>query len=335
MECPKDAPRGKVSQVNGAFEAWTKTHRDVDPHSVYVGVYDADSAPDPLVLARISEVIAQHDAAQRKRPAILQQVSSYCVGLDTMRGFVGALRLADALAQTRWALGFEYPLYETFARSVHRGTLRPLIYCVGHGCFVSAATLNAVGGFPTISPNDDLALGYLASSSAFDVHPIPALDYCEVAPNPLVLIRQARFWYAGSARFWKDIVEFRRTFPVKRNVLQDIVLWSSGHGRRIAWAWRAALWTFALVAAGRAQAWSLIIALVVLHALYVHAGFLQTIFALREIPCAADVIGLRRVRASQWLLAFALASFVFVIRSLGPLSAALVGPARGAFKTER
>ncbi|MFG3225336.1 hypothetical protein ACGF07_11240 [Kitasatospora sp. NPDC048194] len=313
---------GKVGQLNAALRAWSD-RRGADRSTVYVGVYDADSQPDLAVFDRMSGQVAVRGAQGAAAPEIFQQVSCYCRNLGDMRGLRAALALPDALAQTRWALGFEYELYRRYSARARRGTLRPLAYCIGHGCFVSADFLERIGGFPTLSPNDDLALGYQASLLGAEIAPVPALDYCDVAPDSLSTIRQSRFWFHGSARFDTDLRAFRAELGVRPGRLQWWALLAAGHGRNLAWAWRAALWTVAALLAAVAGQPALLAVLLALHLWYVQGGYLQTLRQLRRLPGGADRSGVGRLPLRLLAAGAVAASAAFVIRSLGPLTGSL------------
>lgn len=339
VEAPAQA-QGKVGQMNTAVAFWNALPgRRAEPENVYFGVYDADSSPDPRVFDAVLRTMEERDRAGAPRPGILQQVSCFCQNVHELRGGMGALRLADALAQTRWALGFEYPLYAGYSRAVRGGGLRRLVYCVGHGCYVSQAVLERAGGFPTCSPTDDLALGYLASVAGMEVCPIPVLDFCDVAPNPFSTIRQSRFWYRGSARYHRDMRVFRRQLGVSPGLAQWWLLVADGRMRAFFWAWRSALWVGAAVFALATGTWGLLALLVVGHLLYVQAGFLHVLGALRRIPGAADHLRLPRLSPGRVALGLAAASVMFVVRGIGPMTASLgfkpPRPAGVAWKIER
>lgn len=319
---PADAT-GKVGQLNAALRWWSAGHGGKRGAPVYVGVYDADSKPDPAAFQTMAQVIGAETSTGRPLPEIFQQVSCYCRGMGALRGMRAALRLSDAIAQTRWALGFEYDLFRRYTRQAASGRLRPLAYCIGHGCFVSLDFLERIDGFPTLSPNDDLALGYQASLLGAQVRPVPALDYCDVAPDSLSSVRQSRFWFHGSARFAVDLRAFRADLGVRPDRLQWWYLLAVGHGRNIAWAWRAAAWVAAMALAVADGRWALSAVLVGLHLAYVQGGFLQTWRHLHTLPGAADLSGVREFPARLLLTSLVAASAAFVIRSLGPLTGSL------------
>jgi hypothetical protein len=322
VQAPADA-QGKVGQMNAGVSFWRSRNGDDDARNVYVGVYDADSVPDQRVFDALRRAVSSRERARAELPGVFQQVSCYCQNIDELKGFVGAISYADALAQTRWALGFEYPLYERYSRAVQSGRDRRLVYCVGHGCFVSLNLLERIGGFPTCSPNDDLALGYLASVAGIEVQPIPVLDYCDVAPDPFASIRQSRFWYLGSARFDKDIDFFRRSYGFAPSIRQRLLLHLDGRARSFFWAWRSALWLGSVIFAIAVQAWWLAALLLFAHVVYVHGGFLHTLRLLKRLPGADERLRTARLSAGSFAAAMLMSSVTFVIRGLGPMSASL------------
>lgn len=308
----------KVEKLNLALASWRPP--DVDPAITYVGLYDADSFPDAATFSLIAAELGRRATSGEQPPAIFQQVSCYCRNLRSLRGPRGLVSLADAFAQTRWALGFEYQLYGRYSAATRRGQLRPLAYCVGHGCFVSLRFLDRIGGFPATSPTDDLALGYLASALGAEIAPIPALDYCEVAPDPILSMRQSRFWFSGSARFWRDLRHAWTTCPPAPSVLQRTVLYSEGFGRNAAWAGRGIGWVVTIGGALITRRWRLAALLAVAHLAYVQGGYVQTLAALRELPAARERTGIDDIPRWRLVAGGVAASGAFVLRGLGPAS---------------
>jgi hypothetical protein len=322
IEVPAEAGT-KVGKLNLAVAGIAV---DPDGRETYVGVYDADSDPDPRVLDRVA-------APTDRRPAVYQQVSCYCRNLSTLAGGRGVLALADALAQTRWALGFEYPLYTRYSRAVRRRRIRPLAYCIGHGCFVSLSFLDRIGGFPTQSSTDDLALGYVASALGAEIAPVPALDYCEVAPDPVQSVRQSRFWFSGSARFWRDLRHAGRVLGARPSAVQSVALHLDGAGRNAAWAGRGPAWLLALLLAAGFRRRELVAALVAAHVLYVQVGYVESLRALRALPSAAVHTDLGRLPRWRVAAGAGAASAVFTLRSLGPFLGAVDGQRRRQGRT--
>ena len=313
---------GKVGQMNAALPL-CKRLAEGRPGPVFIGVYDADSSPAPSVVANLERAIAE--ARERGHPpaAAYQQVSCYIRNAGRYKGWRGALAIAEALAQTRWALGFEFPLFLSYEKASRAGALRPLIYCIGHGCFVALGFLERVGGFPTQSPNDDLALGYLISALGEPAAPLSSLDFCDPAPDPIALIAQSRFWYRGSARFKADLDHYVQYFSLALPPTQMLAFRLTGTLRNLTWAWRPSFAAAGIVAALLAgQPW-LALAVLGCAALYVLGGLSQTWSQLRRIPDAASIAGLGSISLAQRFRIFAVAPFIFAIRSIGPATASL------------
>ncbi|MEM7729886.1 MAG: glycosyltransferase, partial [Pseudomonadota bacterium] len=329
LVAPRESER-KVGQLNYAFTTLRAELAEGETH--YIAVYDADSAPEAGVFDAFARALAQSAGA----PSIFQQVSCYCKNLGPIAEARAAFRTADAIAQTRWALGFEYGLYRRYHSAVQAHRLRDLAYCVGHGCFVSTDFLIRIDGFPTESETDDLALGYLASAMCEDVAPLPALDFCEAAPDPFATIRQSGFWYRGSARFANDLEIFRRKHQLQIEWRQWWWFRLRGTGRKVAWAWRGAMFVTALAASlALLSPWLLALTLFT-HLLYVQVGYWETVGQLRSDPAIAHASGLDDLSIGRLLWGAAVSTPIFLIRSIGPLCASLgIGPGRRAWKSDR
>jgi hypothetical protein len=319
--CLADDGGTKVAKLDRALGRWLARYPDRSPG--YVGVYDADSLPDLSVFAHLDAEVTDRTRRGAALPEVFQQVSCYCGNLRSLEGPGSLLSLADAMAQTCWALGFEYQLYRRYTAAVTSGRTRPLAYCIGHGCFVSREFLDRIGGFPKLSPTDDLALGFFASALGAQVAPVPALDYCDVAPDPILSMRQARFWFAGSVRFWRDLRYARDRFQPAMGRWQWITLHLAGFVRNIAWAGQGAAWVAAVVLAVATGQWILAAALVFAHVAYVQVGYIQTVWALYRLPGARAATGVAGIPRWRWAAGCLAASGNFLLRSLGPLLSTL------------
>jgi hypothetical protein len=334
--CLDDDGGTKVAKLNRALDRWS-TGAGAGRRPDYVGVYDADSLPDLSVFAHLDADVADRRRRGVALPQIFQQVSCYCANLRSLNGTGGLLALADAITQTAWALGFEYPLYRRYAAAVHNGQNRPLVYCVGHGCFVSPDFLDRIGGFPTVSVTDDLALGFMASVLGAQVAPVPALDYCDVAPSPVESMRQAGFWFSGAVRFGEVLRHTRNRFRPVVGRWQWVTLHAAGALRMTAWAGQGVAWIAAVALAAVTGQWLLVGALLLAHVAYVQVAYVQTVWALHRLPGARRATGVDAVPAWRWAAGGVAASASFVLRSLGPLAAtfALGRRALPTWKQER
>jgi len=327
----------KVGQLNYAYEIYSTNYSQPTKHE-YIATYDADSAPHPKVFAAVIKILESFEPSptHNQPAAVYQQVSCFCKNLPTEGGFLNYCKIADAIAQTRWSLGFEYNNYVKYANCVENSRTRNLAYCVGHGCFVSIEFLNRIGGFPEESLNDDLALGYLASAMGEQIVPIPNVDFCDVAPNPFASIKQAGFWYGGSSRFNQNIATFIDKFSLDVSFVQRIYFSIQGHGRNLAWAWRGFLMLFALIVAVALQSKILIILLLIAYVLYVHIGFLETYYQLKALSENLEIIDLDTISGPTLWLSCLAAGPMFFIRSIGPLLGSLgLGEGAQAWKTDR
>lgn len=321
LKAPREST-GKVGQLNYAYNYLKK--KEIDG---YIGVYDIDSRPTKNVFYIMENIMKN----EKIKPEIFQQVSSYCNGIEKMKGFKGALAIADAFSQTRWALGFEYPIYKLYNNQVQKNKLRPLIYCIGHGCFINIEFLNRIDGFPNINVNDDLSLGYLASTLGIKVHPIPLLDYCEIAPNPGMSIKQYKFWFSGSSRYYKDIKNYKQKYKIKLSKIQNSIFYLQGGIRNFLWAWRSNIILLITLLSIILQ-WRLgIIFSLMSWLIYVIIPFYSTYIELKRINHI-------KVRLSMIILGIISSPINFIIRGIGPCIAMTTnfrGKKNIKYKTER
>lgn len=318
----------KVGQMNYAFSI-IRNSRNIGG---YIGVYDADSRPDPKTLDCLSRLLDSRSVNGRPCPAVVQQVSSYCEKSEKLRGIWGCMALADALSQTKWALGFEYPLYKLYSWCCRRQKrVRPLIYCIGHGCFVRVSFLEKIGGFPEYNQNDDLSLGYLVSVLGEEATALPALDFCEISPDQRTTIKQYRGWYSGSARYYQDIRYYSEYYRCPLNAFQRLVFRVQGGLRNFLWAWRGMLWVLLLLCGILTGSGFLLLCVLADMVAYVILPAIATAFSLRRN-------GLLKIIYPRLIFTLALAPINFVIRGIGPAIAS-VFPAKSVqtdtYKVER
>lgn len=325
IKAPSSAA-GKVGQMNFGLE-WICSNLRVPE---YIGIFDADSRPDPNVLRVLHSFLQNRTEQCRKAPEIIQQVSSYFGKAECLKGGSGVLAICDALFQTKWAIGFEYPLFRCYSRSVQKSKLRPLAYCIGHGCFVRSDYLQMIGGFPTYNKNDDLSLGYLTSVFGAEICPLPSLDVCEISPIQKMTVKQYRNWYSGSARYWKDICHYEQEFSANLSVMQKCVFFIQGGIRNVLWAWRGTLWLLLLV-----------VGLLSGRTFFQLAGLLALVLYV-WLPLTITAHTLYREEAISVKKSFLCAAIVFspisfLIRSIGPCLASLSIGARKSeqYKAER
>lgn len=234
--------KGKVGQINYTYNNYLK---NLDEDNYYVGIYDVDSRPDSSVFKAICNIVNKR--ANIDIPPLIQQVPSYFVGYEKLKGLEGLLAFADAFSQTRWALGFEYAIYKRYSKKVIGNKIRPLIYCIGHGCFVHSKTIDYIKSFPEQNPNDDLSLGYLMSVLGLEVMPLPVPDNCEIAKKSVSSINQYRFWFGGSKRYMDDINCYCKKYNISLSKIQKFWFRLQGGMRNFFWACRSMLFTLSAI----------------------------------------------------------------------------------------
>jgi len=211
----------KASQLNFAIQELPKMFPTISEPKTYIGVYDADSRPDPHTTTYIGWNATLSQAEGFEFPPAYQQVSIYFKNFtklpDTMEGIL--LKL-EAIFQTRWSLGYELPNYfEQYINYTNpsKSKLQFLIdsrlnYFIGHGCFIRLDILHKVGGFPTYSATEDLSLGYILSLLKIPIKPIPFFDFCEVPISLKILVNQSKAWFATEMSIFLTVQFVKRNY---------------------------------------------------------------------------------------------------------------------------
>lgn len=194
-----------VDQVNYAarVELARLADEGLDPQRVWVGVYNADSRPNPTTLDLLGPA-AGAGPALTQAPRIVQQSALFTTNLHTFPpGLRGAVLAGAALLQSRWTLAREIPRLRRQARQARAGGARwpRLAHCVGHGLFVRGDEFHRHGGLPVEPMNEDLAFGYLACASGTPIDPLPLLEHGDSPSTVRGLIRQARQWFWSYAEY--------------------------------------------------------------------------------------------------------------------------------------
>lgn len=185
-------------QLNAALDdVRNRVHHRRITGPVVVGVYDADSRPDPRTLAYIDWTIR----TTRRDLVAFQQTVSYLLNADELRST--PLVHANAVYQSVWNLVFETSRLLASQRACEHN--RPLLfppYCIGHGEFFSLTALNEIGGFPRTGPCDGIQIGFALSRAAIPVIPVPFDDSCQSPTDLRTIVRQHTYWYSGNLQFF-------------------------------------------------------------------------------------------------------------------------------------
>ena len=234
IEAPANC-KGKVGQLNYALSFLHETNsiQTID----YIGIYDVDSRPSYGTTTILHHMIDSYLESLKELPYVFQQISLYNHNLYRF-GIKNIFNIDDAVLQSQWSIGFEYPLLTIYKKARDTNRILPLVYCIGHGCFISASFLKQIGGVPTINKNDDLSLGYLLSTMRGNIVPLPSIDSCEIAPTVYESIKQYQNWAKGSFRFWRDIQTYIKNHNLNITPVQKTWFWIEGTARNCLWAYR-------------------------------------------------------------------------------------------------
>ena len=206
-------PGRKAEQLNWALRpealAQILEADAADPSRVFVGVFDADSVPDPDTLRWIAgEELAGRAALAyqgvtlslanwgalgiRGRICAIQQSSIFTrVSLARLVNEVRRIRLIDRVTARipgragRWA---RTALELCFRRSQ---------ICLGHHQFVRLDVLQGLGGFPTGGATEDSTLGYMLGARGILIRPMPMIELTDLPETKEKIVRQNARWYQG------------------------------------------------------------------------------------------------------------------------------------------
>lgn len=229
-------PGRKAEQLNWALrpealQAVLEGHARA-PERVFVGVFDADSLPDPDTLRWIAgEELAGRGALAyqgvtlslanwealdlRSRICAIQQSSIFTrVSVARLISETRRVRAIAAVARRvpgrggRWlgaALEF------CFRRSQ---------ICLGHNQFVRLDVLQALGGFPTRGATEDSTLGYRLGARGVPIRAMPLIELTDLPETKEKIVRQNARWYKGVLDDVGELWAAWRAAPTPFNLAQ-------------------------------------------------------------------------------------------------------------------
>jgi cellulose synthase/poly-beta-1,6-N-acetylglucosamine synthase-like glycosyltransferase len=182
----------KAKQMNFALATLKKTGVLRPDEATYVGVYDADSAPDPYTLRVLSTY------ARENRPVAFQQYPIYLRNC----GKLSRLMRNEAILQTAHSVCVEYPRQRRVNSAIQAGRNAgpTFTYCIGHGVFFRSDWILEVG-FPETAPVEDLPLGFMLSLGKKQIWTLPLFDVCTVPSSTNAFIRQTATWFEAQLEF--------------------------------------------------------------------------------------------------------------------------------------
>ena len=206
-------PGRKAEQLNWALRpealAQVLEGEATDPARVFVGVFDADSVPDPDTLRWIAgEELAGRGALAyqgvtlslanwaslgiRGRICAVQQSSIFTrVSLARLVNEVRRIRLIERVtARIPGRAG-------RCARTALAFCFRRAQICLGHHQFVRLDVLQSLGGFPTDGATEDSTLGYMLGARGILIRAMPMIELTDLPETTEKIVRQNARWYKG------------------------------------------------------------------------------------------------------------------------------------------
>jgi hypothetical protein len=226
----------KAEQLNWALrpevlQSVLEAHA-LDPGRVFVGVFDADSVPDPDTLRWMAgEEMAGRGALAyqgvtlslanwaalpvRGRICAVQQSSIFTrVSLARLVNEVKRIRVIDAVVS-------RCPqLLAGWVRTALEFCFRRSQICLGHNQFVRLDVLRGLGGFPTRGATEDSTLGYMLGARGILIHAMPMIELTDIPETKEKIIRQNARWYKGVLDDVPHLWETWRRAPTAFNLAQ-------------------------------------------------------------------------------------------------------------------
>jgi hypothetical protein len=201
LHCADGTDTCKADQLNFAMRRLGLLERRAD--RTFVGVYDADSSPDPRTLQFIAARVHADPALKA-----IQQVPIYFQNLRDPMNVREALLMARPIHNAYFALTVEVPGMRGQADAISRspGSWRRVLrtwlsHGLGHGQFFRLDVLTDLGGFQP--PSCDTQFGHALAFAGIPLHPHPMLDVGETPESIATLMKQGIVWFNSMNTFWR------------------------------------------------------------------------------------------------------------------------------------
>jgi hypothetical protein len=202
VHCDDGTDTCKADQLNFALRrlGLQDSRRD----DLFVGVYDADSTPDPRTLLYLVDRYLE-DCSR----VAFQQVPFYFHNTDELPGGLRGLYLRSRpLHNALFALSVEVPGMRSQVRLVELPCGSPsrvvrgwLSHALGHGQFFRIDVLHRLGGFRP--PSCDTQFGHALAFAGVALRPHPMLDVGETPDSVRTLMKQGVVWFNSVNTFWR------------------------------------------------------------------------------------------------------------------------------------
>jgi len=216
----------KGDQINQALKLFLAEFKCLKEQEVYVGVYDADSRPDPSTIIFLYDRIEDHFQLHKNLPPAFQQVPIYFNQMIPSWNMTRLFLNARVLHNLDFALTREFPAMQASVDYQEYSGLKSLLtawltHLIGHGEFIHLPILSRIGFFR--APSADTSLGYVLTFLNIPIIPIPLFDVSETPKNLWALVKQGAVWYRGVSLYWRDY-HFSKTIGQPKKIRAMIMI---------------------------------------------------------------------------------------------------------------
>jgi cellulose synthase/poly-beta-1,6-N-acetylglucosamine synthase-like glycosyltransferase len=194
-----DASGQKPHQMNYAVRHLPSTIPEWSFDEVFLGFYDADSRPNPVVLSRfaVQAIQSPHNRAFQHSAVYLGNFLQFKKHSILERFILQAL----AARQTRFAFAYEIPRIQRvydYSTARDRALLSSCTYapCIAHGLFVKHSLAEEVP-FPTHFFSEDMAWGFLMAARQEPIALLGCVDWSEIPASTSQAFAQMARWFQG------------------------------------------------------------------------------------------------------------------------------------------
>ncbi len=201
----------------------------------WVGVFDADSAPEP---GTITEVLAR---GADRTIAAFQQAPLYAGRWERFAGGWASLP-SDLFCLGRALYSHVFSFKESFGYLLSGSHLDiRLHHFTGHGYFVRSDVLERVGGFR--APSCDTTLGYRLSLAGHRIALLAKRDVSEVPDTPRDLMRQGIVWFNGCELYRREYRDAKASGTLAPTPMRTAVRLAQVAFTNASWAFLPIVWS--------------------------------------------------------------------------------------------
>ncbi len=227
----------KGDQLNQALQLFLSEFKEIETENLYIGVYDADSRPNWLILNYLDkEVNNYHEAHKTFLPAF-QQMPMYFNKMIPSWNPKSIFLNARVIHNLDFALTREVPAMQAsidyhLCNGIKYYATAWLTHLIGHGEFIHFPVLKKVVFFS--SPSADTSLGYVLAYLGIPIVPVPLFDVGETPNSLWMLIKQGATWYRGVSLYWRDFLFSIKIGDV--NKIRALIMIAKVIYNNLAWA---------------------------------------------------------------------------------------------------